>query len=135
MMSKLLVAALITTIFLSCRFSKPIVRIPERQYVITDSVTHYITKTKYYHYLNLRKGISIGNGGFEKTYNTKGQLLKKNIFKATKSGMKDGNIRLYDKDISYDTLRRVSKIHCMIRQHFGRTEEVIFEKTIDKTRR
>ncbi|MGZ4033273.1 MAG: hypothetical protein ACXVPU_06740 [Bacteroidia bacterium] len=134
-MSKFLVAVLMTTIFVSCRFSKPIVRIPEGQYVTTDSVTSNIEKTKYFHYLNLRKGISIGNGGVVKTYNTKGLLLKKNIFKATKGALKDGNNRFYYKDISYDSLGRVSNIHCKIRQNFGRAGKVVYERTIDKTRR
>jgi hypothetical protein len=123
------------TILCSCKFSKPILAIPHSKYVKIDSTTNNKVKTKYFKYLSFRNGISIGGGSVEKIYNTDGKIIEKQISKSTHFGLKDGNNRYYLKEITYDSLNHVSKIHYKIRQNYGRAATTVYEKTIDKTKK
>jgi hypothetical protein len=122
-------------ILASCRFDRPLFASYDHNYRTQDTVTHDSIVRSYYKFLCFRKGITIGGYTLDKTYDTRGHLIKKGIGKEAEYGMCDGNNRFYIKTINYDTLGHVTKIHCTIRQNFGRAGVVVFDRTIVKTER
>lgn len=127
---RLLIGILLMTTLWSCKFSRPLVSIPCGKYVSVDSTTHYTTKSKHFNYLCFRNGISIGGGSAARIYNTKGQMIQKNIDKRTHAWMMDRNNRYYSKEISYDTTGQVSKIHYKIFQNMGMGGKTVYENTV-----
>lgn len=115
----------------SCRFNKPLICIPDDHLVIKDSAG-VTTDSKYFHYLNFHHCISIGGGGVERIYDHNGRLTSKQIFKAKKGGMKDGNNRYYRKTIWYDSTGNADSVHKYIHQNHGRGGKVVLNKTIVK---
>ena len=128
----LVIAILIMTTQLSCRFSRPLIEFPQSTNVTIDSVTHDTIRTKYSKFLCFRKGISIGGCTFEETFTPQGQLVKKGVYKETNYGMFDGTNRFYLKTITYDTIDHTREIHKTIRQNHGVSGSVVLDKKVTR---
>ena len=68
-------------IFCSCKFTKPLLTIPQSNQVEIDSLTSRLIKTRHFHYIYTRDGIGIGKGKVQRTYSENGIISRKFILK------------------------------------------------------